>query len=537
MTILETNKYVAENAYRQYLQNTINQNATWEIEIQLSVAPVSEFWWVIIEPDSTWNREEVFYHRKAWTSIFTYDVNRSDAKTHGDWSLVVLNNTAWIYNFKEKLNDNIFHHYKISDNDIYIFWWILVDIDGNKYELENFTTEDLWLVNNAVNYIYIWTEDDWLTYQPLVTTTNSNVLFIIKEIEKDPSWTIISIKEWRQSWRWMSTNWWMWKPWNGISSISLINTDWPIKTYRILFDNASYFDYQITDWETIWLPVYTISNGSITRTFNANNLTLHWLADIVYTLIEDIKSWLEAISIPWEDWNDWAPWQDWEDWNDWTDWVWITSIELLSTDWLVKTYRINLSNSTHFDYSVSDWESWAWWDMFKNENLSWLTNYTTARSNLNVYSTDEVDSLISTPVDKKYCMAWLDVTQSINSWTTVALNNFVFQTNDSWMSVNTSRITITKTWTYLIWWQINFAYNTTWQRELIIRKNWSTNIHSTQVAPSTQAWSFTTIPFSRVENLTSWNYIELRAYQTSWSALDAISISSYQYTFFYVKEI
>lgn len=249
MTILDDNKYIAENKYRQYLQNTINQNASWEIEIQLSVAPTSQFGWLIIEPDSSSNREEIFYHRKLWNSVFTYDVNRTDAKTHIDWSLVVLNNTAWIYNFKEKLNDNIFHHYKISDNDIYIFWWILVDIDWNKYELDNFTTESLSLTNNATNYIYIWTTDSWLTYEPLVTTTNSNDLFVIKEVTKDPSWVITSIVEWRQSWRWMSTNWWTWKPGNGIVSIVKVSTVWKVNTYRITFTDSTTFDFEVIDWD------------------------------------------------------------------------------------------------------------------------------------------------------------------------------------------------------------------------------------------------------------------------------------------------
>lgn len=562
MTILDDNKYIAENKYRQYLQNTINQNATWEIEIQLSVAPVSQFGWLIINPDSSSTREEIFYHRKDWNSVFIYDVNRTDAKTHADWSLVVLNNTAWIYNFKEKLNDNIFYHYKISDNDLYIFGWVIVDWLWIKHDIDNFSTDSLSMTNNATNYIYIWTLDDWATYEPLVTTTHSNNIFIIKEVTKDPVWVITSINEWRQFWKWISTNGWMWtpwidwetwEPWNWISAITLINTSWPIKTYRILFDNASYFDYQIKDWEAVWLPIYTISNDNTLRVINANDITLNTLADTVSTLIKDIKDWLQAIAI---------------DWEDWLDWVSIVSIELLSTVWLVKTYRIYFSNSTTFDYTVSDWENWAWWDMFKSENLSWLSNYITARTNLDVYSISEVDALIpdiswkqDTLVSwtsiktinwtsvlwtwditvswwiKKYCIAWKNVTQSTTSWTTATLTDFVFQTNDTWMSTASNRITITQTWTYLIWWQITYASNSVWTRDLYIRKNWTTLLHSTYIWPNQQAWSYTMVTFSRLEELTVWDYLELRWYQSSWSALDIISSNPYQYTFFYVKEI
>ena len=91
------------------------------------------------------------------------------------------------------------------------------------------------MTNNSTNYIYIWTLDDWVTYEPLVTTTNSNNLFIIKEVTKDPVWVITSINEWRQSWSWISTNGWMWIKWddgNWIVNIELISTVWKIKTYR-----------------------------------------------------------------------------------------------------------------------------------------------------------------------------------------------------------------------------------------------------------------------------------------------------------------
>ena len=391
MTILETNKYVAENAYRQYLQNTINQNATWEIEIQLSVAPVSEFWWVIIEPDSTWNREEVFYHRKAWTSIFTYDVNRVNAKTHMDWSLVVLNNSAWIYNFKEKPNDNIFFHYKTSDTNLLIFGWVIVDWLWVRHDIDNFNTSDLSLTNNATNYIYIATLDDWITYEPLSTITNSNDLFIIKEITKDWVWNITDIKEGRQSWRWISTNWWIWPAGRWITSITLHSTNWAIKTYRVTFTDSTFFDYEIVDGIVIPLPEYTIINSIIDRNIDANSVTIHELADVVTTLINDIKDWLEAIWIPWQDWLDWVNWTNWIDWDDGR---WITSITLLSTIGKIKTYRITFTDTTTFDYAVEDWADGVWWDMFKSENLSWLINYTTARTNLDVYSKTEVDTLI-----------------------------------------------------------------------------------------------------------------------------------------------
>ena len=151
MTILDDNRYIAENFYRQYTQRKLYANETWEIELELGIAPTSKFWWLVIEPNSTDTREEVFYHRTSWTSIFIYAINRTWAKYHENWSMVVLTNTAWIYNFKEKDNDNIYFSYQTSDTDLEILWWVIVDINSTEHIINNTNTSTLSLTKNLTS--------------------------------------------------------------------------------------------------------------------------------------------------------------------------------------------------------------------------------------------------------------------------------------------------------------------------------------------------------------------------------------------------
>jgi hypothetical protein len=65
---------------------------------------------------------------------------------------------------------------------------------------------------------------------------------------------------------------------------------------------------------------------------------------------------------------------------------WLTDVTLTTpTSWQALTYN---------------WTTWvnttpaAWWDMLKSENLSWLADYATARTNLWVYSTTEVNTAL-----------------------------------------------------------------------------------------------------------------------------------------------
>lgn len=74
-------------------------------------------------------------------------------------------------------------------------------------------------------------------------------------------------------------------------------------------------------WAGLPLPLYTVTNGSTDRAFDANSVTLNELADVVATLITDTQEWLV--------WPTWATWANWE-------WVpaWGTAWQVLKKiDW------------------------------------------------------------------------------------------------------------------------------------------------------------------------------------------------------------
>lgn len=131
-----------------------------------------------------------------------------------------------------------------------------------------------------------------------------------------------------QSLKWMP--WASGRPWNGIADVIKINTVGLVDTYRILFTNGTYTDFDITNW---------------------------------------------------------LVWTNWTNWTNGVDWNGIVSVTLFSTVGLVKTYRILFDDATTFDYTVTDGINWVGsWDMIKSENLSGLANYTTARTNLGLGS-------------------------------------------------------------------------------------------------------------------------------------------------------
>lgn len=80
----------------------------------------------------------------------------------------------------------------------------------------------------------------------------------------------------------------------------------------------------------------------------------------------------------WEPWDDWAPWAPWAPWTDWDDGNGIVSVTLISTVWKVKTYRILFTDTTTYDFDVTDWADWAGsWDMLlaSIQSVTWLKTF------------------------------------------------------------------------------------------------------------------------------------------------------------------
>lgn len=123
-----------------------------------------------------------------------------------------------------------------------------------------------------------------------------------------------------------------------------------------------------------------------------------------------------------------------------------------------------------------------------------------------------------------YCFATLSTDETTTSWTSKTLTLNTFDTNDSWMSVTNSRITITQAGLYSVSGAVTYASNATGTREILIRKNWTTNTNMHYQA-SQSAWDLTSCVFNRYFNFVAWDYIEIRVYQTSWWNLNVTSNS------------
>ena len=107
-----------------------------------------------------------------------------------------------------------------------------------------------------------------------------------------------------------------------------------------------------TDWKTILNWTIDPTTEWVDGDFYINTVSneIFWPKD---------TTWGTWTSLVWEDWYTPIKWVDYFDGNDWN---WIASLELVSTVWLIKTYRITFDNATTFDYFTTDWINWTDWN-------------------------------------------------------------------------------------------------------------------------------------------------------------------------------
>lgn len=101
----------------------------------------------------------------------------------------------------------------------------------------------------------------------------------------------------------------------------------------------------------------------------------------------------------WSQWPKWETWDEWPQGETWPQGVSVTNFQKVSGTWAAgtsDTYQFTLSNGQTFQFSVYNWANGEWsGDMIAANNLSDLTNFVTARTNLSVYSKAEIDTLLS----------------------------------------------------------------------------------------------------------------------------------------------
>lgn len=198
-------------------------------------------------------------------------------------------------------------------------------------------------------------------------------------------------------------------------------------------------------------------------------------------------------------------------------WVSVTSIVRTSgtgAPWTTDTYTITFSNATSTTFQVWNGSNGTG-DMNKTDNLSGLTNYSTARANMWVYSSVEVDwlthsaSVKITPVDADE----FPLVDSAASWVLkkftwsnikVALKSYFdsLYVDIAW--------TQTITWDKLISWPFWFRYSSSGDTNIVIEKN-----------EDTTWWSKTRLFFKR----TRWTF----ASPLATSVNDVISAFGWQW--------
>jgi hypothetical protein len=161
------------------------------------------------------------------------------------------------------------------------------------------------------------------------------------------------------------------------TSESLPNKTLTAWTTNYVYIDITNFTFKITTtldtWNYLVATVVTWVWWNITS-FTKNNVFHIW-----------------TIWPTWETWLQWPTWSVWPTWPTWPTWVWISTITLLSTVWLIDTYRITYTDTSTQDFVINNWADWTpievqsdwthiqwryvWWSTWTNivvlESLRW----------------------------------------------------------------------------------------------------------------------------------------------------------------------
>lgn len=471
--------------YKTYLTEPLVAETIGEFPIYLGTEPDSDMWFIFIEP-WTANEESIFYHRAVWNVVYAYTINRVTPKSHIDNSQVLLANSVDYLNYLlEQTPEQLFIFQKNGNHIIikwgmFYIWWTNIEIDDLDTEdtLPNKT-----FISNALNYIYIYQNDFYITDEVipqeayLIATafiwvswnidsiTKFNTFIVWNKWEKGDKWDKwdtwdigpqgIQWPQWIQGIQWpiwpqwlqgisgwfgndgsfayatiTPTNWqtvvnlpWSYESWNNNlfvflnwikqkvtldytetsdTSITFLNWLLTTDTVEIVYPNKWLNWKWVYSWATAYLKDDAVSyNGS--SYICIQNTTGNLPTNVTY--------W-SLLTSKWDTGNTWATWAQWiqgiqgiqwiqgVQWNPWVDWIsfiwqweysWATTYEENdvvsyngSSYIAIDNTTGNLpTNATYWELVAAKWIDWEWaWDMLKSENLSWLTNYTTARQNL-----------------------------------------------------------------------------------------------------------------------------------------------------------
>lgn len=474
---------ITQNYYTTQTVTEVQASVTGEISIQLLSAPIWEFWILLFGEDD--NMEEIFFHRRSWNTIYTYAINRSNPKTHPVWTNVVMNDSAWIFNYLSKNVYNHFYCYKESNTSVFVFGWLIF-----KEWIIEIPNKSL-TISEWMNYIYL---DDNFEIQISSSYTNKYTVWLVTK-----SWSLISItkynvlwfgKDWKDGVDWTNgtngTDWIdgksivsAWFNWNDIDFT--MNDSSVVKLHNAKIDlkwDPGDILEPWTDWQhisdimktnTSTNTVTTDGSTFVKITENATwNYVLYNLTGRKWASSSDEVSNHEVVTWTW-----WVIWL--LEWITYTDWL------TIDTDWTVRytgqpAYRdkenefiwVNtLNNATIFKWNVSFPYyriDMTWKTEIKFDSLKW-TKQRTINLTTTWSKTLSFDNLV----------AWANYELAIvnNSSWNITLGKWTISNSD----------TITKF--YSLWWTTYPLTLSTWVH-LFVMDTFDTAVHISYVWQSVE---------------------------------------------------
>jgi len=285
---------------REYIASLVEEifnTSEWEIELQLSVAPNSDTWFIILAKWSV-KEEYMYYHRRVWANVYVYWVNRSNPQTHSENTQVILVSSIEAMNYLSQLTNDQFYVFKKNSSNVIIRWWYIYE-NWQRYLVEDLDTslnvEWKLLFVNTTNYVYV---ESWELF---ITNINDLTKYIVAEIDVNNSWLIEDIRlirlhslKWSKWDKWDIWLSWTWS-WDLVSSANLADLE-SIEEAR---DNLQIYSKEIVDTKLSWkIDVSALSANLILFPTNVNS-DISWYYKMIKSLNDidyndtpvDISTW------------------------------------------------------------------------------------------------------------------------------------------------------------------------------------------------------------------------------------------------------
>jgi len=351
-----TQQLLVEDFYKTTITEDIS--TLWDIDFTVAQAPQNTKWFIIINPNSTLNREKMFYHDVVWDRIYVRWVNRTDPKTHTSWDGIQINDSADIFNYISQNLQTTFNIEKTGSLAVQVWWWPIMK---DNVEVAVADT-DLTLTDGITNYICYDPDTNTITKQTSETdivvaqiTTAGWVITDIKyrnhklNIQTPITFSVWSTTEWEVGTDAQVSNSGTskdivldfvlprWATWSietapSGSSAEITDNDIPPQDAVISTDNSSYILVTYSDWTY--------------RKYNLDSIVT-WDSTSIYTI--EIKS---------PDWTFDA------NWITYSDWAFVDKVTWIYTfDWQIAyTNKTNIFTSSN----TFNWDTtFAWQTTFK----------------------------------------------------------------------------------------------------------------------------------------------------------------------------